>query len=161
MNTSDYGCVWWYYTSLLISYASSISDALSNALLDPINGLYAENASEPLQDHRGLRQIYKYGLYAHCGYLETSESTLGICSNDSAAHQYRPYEYMATDMSNFYTTISNAIVDGTTFSNSDSLGGPTKGAYYTILLGTICAFFALVTWVLSSTALCFRSWMRF
>ncbi len=77
------------------SLLNLVRQALQTALLDPIFGLYTTNFSEPLLQSQGLRQYYEFGLYAHCGY---NESSVGLCSNHSAAYQYRPYAIMTGDM---------------------------------------------------------------
>ncbi|KAF8922218.1 actin cortical patch SUR7/pH-response regulator pali [Mucidula mucida] len=141
---------------------SQYGQALQTALLDPIFGLYTTNFSEPLLQSQGLRQYYEFGLYAHCGY---NESSVGLCSNHSAAYQYRPYAIMTGDMRANYSTITQALVEGTSFSDSTDLGKSTNGAYYTILLGTIFSFLALVTgvtkhnvfFVISTTFACLTS----
>ncbi|KIY67420.1 hypothetical protein CYLTODRAFT_422525 [Cylindrobasidium torrendii FP15055 ss-10] len=126
--------------------------ALTEALVDTPSGLYASNATQPLLESHGLRSYYRFGMYAHCGYLvnatqsndtTSSGSPAGICSNSSAAHQFRPYEYMVNDLTPFFTTVTHAILDGTTFADSNSLGKPTGAAYYFILLATILTFIAI------------------
>ncbi|KAK0198507.1 actin cortical patch SUR7/pH-response regulator pali [Armillaria mellea] len=121
---------------------SQYGQSLQTALLDPIYGLYTDNASEPLLESRGLRQYYQFGLYSHCGYVAAKE---GICSNHTAAYEYRPYDIITNDMTANYSAITQAVVSGTTFQNSHFLGQPTKSAYYLIIIGTVTTAVALLT----------------
>ncbi len=123
-------------------HLARIRQSLQTALLDPIYGLYTDNASEPLLESRGLRQYYQFGLYSHCGYVAAKE---GICSNHTAAYEYRPYDIITNDMTANYSAITQAVVSGTTFQNSHFLGQPTKSAYYLIIIGTVTTAVALLT----------------
>ncbi|KAL0577595.1 hypothetical protein V5O48_004393 [Marasmius crinis-equi] len=124
---------------------SGYGDALTSAFLNPIFGLYTSNASAPLSTRAGLRQVYEFGFYSHCAYVN---DTAGICSNSSTAHPYRPYEYLTQDMAANYSTLTDAIILGIPFRDSNSLGQKSKAGYYLILLGTIAAALALLTGVL-------------
>ena len=118
------------------------SESLHNALTDPIEGLYTSNASTPLETEAGLRLFYEFGLYSHCGYIS---DTQGICTNHTAGRQFKPYDAITSDMAANYTRITEAVVVGTTFQNSHYLGQSSKAAYWMLLLGTLCAFLALLT----------------
>lgn len=115
---------------------------------DPINGLFTTNASAPLEQQAGLRQEYKFGLYAHCAYVDDSH---GLCSNSSAANRFRPYQVIRADMASNYSAISDAVITGTTFIDANYLGNFTNAAWFLILIGTICAFLAFLTGVLKHT----------
>ncbi|PFH54755.1 hypothetical protein AMATHDRAFT_52566 [Amanita thiersii Skay4041] len=120
-------------------------DALHSALFDPIFGLYTNNASAPLQQELGLRQLYKFGLYSHCGYVN---NTAGVCTNQTAGYRFRPYDAITTDMTANYTRITSALLVNTTFMDSQYLGHSSKAAYYMLLIGTILTattFFAGIT----------------
>ncbi len=88
--------------------------------------------------------MYKFGLYSHCGY---TNDTHGICSNSSAASRFTPYDVLTTDMLANYTRISNALFSSTTFTDSSYLGNFTHGAYYLLIIGTVCTVLALLTLV--------------
>ena len=118
--------------------------ALARGLGDPINGLYATNASAPLQEAAGIRQVYKYGLYSYCGYLNGSA---GACSNSTFGNKYLPYNDILEDMSLNYSALTIFIINGTSSFTSQSIGSHTRSASYLILIGTICAFLAFVMWV--------------
>jgi len=115
---------------------------------DPIEGLYTTNASAPLGVQAGLRQLYEFGLYSHCAYVN---ATAGICSNITAANRFTPYDAITGDMAANYSQDTNSILTGFTFRNSAYLGEQSKAAYYLILLATICTALALVTGVLKHT----------
>jgi len=115
---------------------------------DPIEGLYTTNASAPLGVQAGLRQIYEFGLYSHCAYVN---ATSGICSNITAANRFTPYDAITSDMASNYSQDTDSILTGFTFRNSSYLGEQSKAAYYLILLATICTVLALVTGVLKHT----------
>jgi len=122
---------------------SGYGNALQTALLVPIAGLYTSNASTPLESGAGLRQIYKFGLYSHCGYIDDKN---GVCTNHTTGEQFRPYDAITSDMAfNYSLLTANFIPDNTTFTDSKFLGQSSKAAYWMLLLGTICATIALVT----------------
>jgi hypothetical protein len=120
-------------------------EALHHAFTDPIEGLYTTNASAPLQAAAGLRQVYEFGLYDHCGYVDDKQ---GICGNQTIGEQFRPYEAITSDMLANYSISTAALVVNVTFRDSDYLGQSSKAAYWMLLLGTICAALALITSVL-------------
>jgi len=119
-------------------------DALFAAFSDPILGLYTGNASAPLNVHAGLRQLYKFGLYSHCAYVNT---TAGLCTNTTAAYQFRPYTVITNDMLSNYSGYTSAIIPNATFADSSSLGKSSRSAYYLLLLGSILATISLATFV--------------
>ncbi|KAF7306571.1 hypothetical protein MIND_00448400 [Mycena indigotica] len=130
--------------SLVKINVSQYGEALHVALIDDIDHLYTNNASAPLQAGAGLRQLYEFGLYSHCAYVNSSA---GRCTNTSIQQEFRPYEALTSDMRANYTDITNFILSGTTFANSNSLGHSSRAAYWMLLLGTICAAIALFTGV--------------
>jgi len=119
-------------------------DALFSAFSDPILGLYTNNASAPLNVRAGLRQLYKFGLYSHCAYVN---ATAGLCSNTTAAYQFQPYMVITNDMLSNYSGYTDAIIHNATFADSTSLGRSSRSAYYLLLLGSILATISLATLV--------------
>lgn len=116
-------------------------EGLYAALSDPIHGLYTANASAPLQQQAGLRNFYDWGLYGYCAYVNT---TAGTCSNMTAANRFQPYNVITSDMLGNYSSFTDYIITSSTFIDSTYLGNFTNGAYYLLLLGTICAAMALI-----------------
>lgn len=117
---------------------------------DVIDGLYTNNASAPLGVQAGLRQLYKFGFYSHCAYID--DATLGICSNRSVAAKFKPYEAILSDMASNYSGYTNTFIpSNSSFRADNSSGSSTQAAYWLILLGTICAALALVTGVAKHT----------
>jgi len=127
---------------------SQYGQTLAQGLGDPINGLYATNATAPLQKGAGIRQVYKFGLYSYCGYVN---NTAGICTNTTTANKYQPYDALVADMSANYSALTDYIINGTSSFESQSMASHTHTAYYLILVGTICAFLALVIGVFKRT----------
>ncbi|KAF9650723.1 hypothetical protein BDM02DRAFT_3092710 [Thelephora ganbajun] len=127
---------------------SGYGDALYAAFSDPILGLYTNNASAPLNARAGLRQLYKFGLYSHCAYVN---QTAGLCTNTTAAYQFRPYTVITSDMLSNYSGYTDAIIHNATFADSSSLGGNSRSAYYLLLLGSILATISLATGVIKHT----------
>ena len=119
-------------------------DALFSAFSDPILGLYTDNASAPLNARAGLRQLYKFGLYTHCAYVN---KTAGLCTNTTAAYPFQPYTVITSDMLTNYSGYTDAIIHNATFADSSSLGKSSRSAYYLLLLGSILATISLVTFV--------------
>ena len=123
------------------SVTSFFRQTLAQGLGDPITGLYASNATAPLQKGAGIRQVYKFGLYSYCGYIN---KTAGLCTNTTFANRYQPYNALIADMSANYSALTDYIINGTSSFESQAMAGHTHSAYYLILVGTICAFLALV-----------------
>ena len=123
---------------------SASRDALYAAFSDPILGLYTSNASAPLNARAGLRQLYKFGLYSHCAYVN---ETAGLCTNTTAAYKFQPYTVITSDMLSNYSGYTDAIIRNATFASSSSLGASSRSAYYLLLLGSILATVSLLTFV--------------
>ncbi|KAF9817496.1 hypothetical protein IEO21_03347 [Rhodonia placenta] len=122
------------------------SVGLEAALGDPIGGLYTSNASAPLQQQAGVRQIYDFGLYSYCGYVN---ATAGRCSNISAANRFEPLQIITADMLTNYSGYTDSIFTSpNTFTDSKYLGDFSNGAYYPLLIGTVCAALALFVFML-------------
>jgi len=121
---------------------SAYGDAIHSAIIDPVFGLYTNNASAPLQDGAGLRQTYKFGIYSHCAYVN---NTAGRCGNETIGEQFKPYDAITTDMSGNWTIFSQSFIpDSTTFRNSNFLGHNSKAAYWMLLLGMLCGAAAFI-----------------
>ncbi|KAI0343991.1 hypothetical protein BDW22DRAFT_1328054 [Trametopsis cervina] len=109
---------------------------------DPVPGLYTDNSSAPLQQHAGLRNQYRFGLYSYCAYVN---DTHGTCSNSTAGTRLQPYQAFLADVPVNYTGLTNSFIPDTTFVNSSYLGDFSRGAYYLLLLGSIAVALALFT----------------
>ncbi|TFK57646.1 hypothetical protein OE88DRAFT_1671778 [Heliocybe sulcata] len=119
---------------------SGYGNALYAALGDPVQGLYADNASAPLAAEAGLRNLYEYGLYSYCVYVELPQ---GTCSNSSAATRFEPFSAMTSDMIGNWSFITEGLIPSNIgFRNSGSLGSLSNSAYYLLILGSICAALA-------------------
>ena len=118
--------------------------------------LYTNNASAPLQQQAGLRQLYKFGLYSHCAYVN---DTAGRCGNETVGEQFKPYNVLISDMPSNWSIFSQSFIpDTTTFQNSGFLGHNSKAAYWMLLLGTLCTAAALITYVqLAMLSPCFSN----
>lgn len=117
---------------------------LAGALGDPIEGLYTDNASAPLQAHAGLRNLYRFGLYSYCAYVNTSH---GTCSNHSTANRWEPFNVITADMALNYSIVTDELIPSDAFTDSQYIGDFTNGAWYLLLIGTMCtalAFFMCV-----------------
>ncbi|THH11780.1 hypothetical protein EW145_g439 [Phellinidium pouzarii] len=116
--------------------------ALQNSIGDPVQGLYATNASTSIGEGTGLRQIYQFGLYSYCAYIDKVQ---GSCSNSSAAFQLDPYEVVLADMFSNYSSLTKGFIPtNLTFTNSHYLSEFSNAAYYLLLLGSICAALAMI-----------------
>lgn len=76
---------------------------------------------------------------------------MGICSNQTVANRFEPFNTITSDMSTNYSEITVDIfsLTNTAFQNSQYLGSSSSAAYWLLLLGTICAVLALVALVFS------------
>ncbi|KAJ8596808.1 hypothetical protein M405DRAFT_757022 [Rhizopogon salebrosus TDB-379] len=133
---------------------TGFGQALYDSINDPIQGLYTNNYTSPLGEGNGLRQLYEFGLYSFCAYVNSSA---GTCTNHTIADRFEPYTAITSDMLVNYTQYSDAMFTGTTFMNSGYLGSNAHVAYYFILLGTIFATVALFTGVTRKALLFFVS----
>ncbi|KAI5123705.1 hypothetical protein M0805_000301 [Coniferiporia weirii] len=116
--------------------------ALQTSTGDPVQGLYAPNASTSIGEGAGLRELYQFGLYSYCAYVDTVQ---GVCSNSSAAFPLEPYSVILADMPFRYSNLTQAFIpDGLTFTNSHYLSEFSRAAYYLLLLGSICAALAMI-----------------
>lgn len=112
---------------------------------DPVAGLYTSNSSAPLEAAAGLRQIYKFGIYSHCGYVN---ETAGRCGNQTIGEQFKPYDAITSDMIESWAIFSQSFIpDSGTFRNSGFLGHNSKAAYWMLLLGMLCGAAAFITGV--------------
>ncbi|KAJ3506087.1 hypothetical protein NLJ89_g7069 [Agrocybe chaxingu] len=121
---------------------SGYGDALETFILNPVFGLYTDNASAPLQQQAGVREIYEFGLYSYCAYVD---DTHGTCSNHTTGQRYTPYDVITADMTSNYSILTGPFIPETTFRDSKYLGESSRAAYWMLLLGTICAALALIT----------------
>ncbi|KAF8167834.1 Glucanosyltransferase-domain-containing protein [Crassisporium funariophilum] len=128
--------------------------ALEAAILNPVQGLYTNNASAPLQAAAGVRATYEFGLYSYCAYVQDGG---GQCGNQTIGAQFRPYDTITADMASNYSVLSASFIQDSTFRDSKYLGQHSKAAYWMLLLGTICAALALLTGFLKSNFTFFLS----
>jgi len=124
---------------------SAYGDAIHFAIIDPVFGLYTNNASAPLEAGAGLRQTYKFGIYSHCAYVN---ETAGRCANQTIGEQFKPYDALTSDMFGNWSIFSQSFIpDSGTFRNSGFLGHNSKAAYWMLLLGMLCGAAAFITYV--------------
>ncbi|KAG2368765.1 actin cortical patch SUR7/pH-response regulator pali [Suillus spraguei] len=123
---------------------SGFGQAMQETITDPVEGLYTDNYTSPLGEQNGLRQLYEFGLYSYCAYVNSSA---GTCTNHTIADKFEPFVAMTSDMLPNYTSIANSMLVKTTLFNSAYLGYNSRVAYYFILIGTIFATIALFTGV--------------
>jgi len=128
----------------------ALRNALSAVLSDPITGLYTDNASAPLDVRAGLRQVYKFGLYSHCAYVN---KTAGLCGTGvNTAYRFQPYKVITNDMLSNYSDYTDTIIHNATFANSSSLGKRSRAAYYLLLFGFILSAISMLTFVRSRSS---------
>lgn len=118
------------------------SAAIQAAILNPVQGLYTNNGSAPLQAEGGVRQTYEFGLYSYCAFVQDGT---GICGNHTIAEQFRPFDTITADMLGNYSVLSAAFIQDSTFRDSKYLGQLSTAAYWMFLLGTICAALTVLT----------------
>jgi hypothetical protein len=115
-------------------------------LLDPIDSLYTDNASAPLQEGDGLRRFYRFGFFSYCGFTNETQSG-GICTNHTFGKPYHPYDYLTQDMARNYTEISDAIIFDVTFRDSNYLGRTSVAGFWMIFLGLLTSAVAFLSCV--------------
>ncbi|KXN81118.1 hypothetical protein AN958_06072 [Leucoagaricus sp. SymC.cos] len=124
---------------------SAYGNAVHAAIIDTVFNLYTDNASAPVQEAAGLRQVYKFGLYSHCAYVN---DTAGRCGNETVGEQYKPFEAITADMPANWSIFSQSFIpESYTFRSSSFLGHNSKAAYWMLLLGMLCGAAAFITGV--------------
>lgn len=135
---------------------SAYGTAIHNAILDPVQGLYTNNGSAPLQAEAGMRQTYKFGLYSYCAFVQDGT---GLCGNHTMGEQFRPFDTISADMLGNYSVFSAAFLQNVTFHDSKYLGQLSKTAYWMFFLGTFCVALAFLTGILKATVMFFSSFI--
>ncbi|KAF9535745.1 actin cortical patch SUR7/pH-response regulator pali [Crepidotus variabilis] len=134
---------------------SGYGATVSAFILEDAKQLYTNNSAAPLDAGAGLRQVYGFGFYNYCAYVDDKS---GICSNHTTAQRYTPYDIITSDMQFNYSFFSQSFIpDNTTFRSSKYLSESSKAGYYLILLGTICAALALLTGIAKNNLTFFLS----
>jgi len=117
---------------------------LSNSTGDPFPGMYQANASAPLGEHLGLRDIYSWGFFGYCAYV-VSNVTEGQCTSSTFGFLFRPLDVMLSDILGNSTVISQFTIPiSTKFTDSNDIGNMASVGFYLIFVGMICAFLAMV-----------------
>lgn len=133
---------------------SEFGNALFVAESDPVDGLYTTNATIPLQQKSGLRQLYAWGLYSYCAYTTADQ---GICSKTTIGHRVLPFDTMLSDVPVKFQAVANFIISPSPFTNSGFLGSLSRGGYYLCLIGTILTALAMLSGIKKSNLTFFLS----
>lgn len=115
------------------------SAAIQAAILNPVEALYTNNGSAPLQAQAGVRQTYEFGLYSYCAFVQDGT---GICGNHTIGKQFQPFDTITADMLSNYSVLSTAFIQSPTFRDQ---GQSSEAAYWMFLFGTIFAALTLLT----------------
>jgi len=127
---------------------SNYGIALEKATGVTVPGLYNDNASEPLEQGNGIRNIYSWGIYGYCTYM-TANLSGGHCGNSTFGNQFTPMDVLLADTPPLYNVQTRTLVPNeAAFKNSSYLGGLTKPAFWLLFIGTICAGLAVITGVI-------------
>ncbi|KAG8905253.1 hypothetical protein FRB99_000368 [Tulasnella sp. 403] len=111
-------------------------------------GLYVDNASLPLGQRLGLRQLYAWGLYGYCTY-EDAQLSGAQCGNHSFATTFTPMDVILSDTPDPYKVPWVTLVPNFSgFKNSATLANMTRAAFYFLFIGTLFAGAALITGVI-------------
>ncbi|PPQ99578.1 hypothetical protein CVT24_005366 [Panaeolus cyanescens] len=132
--------------------ASGFGAAINRAVAPNNVTVYATNGSLPLQANAGIRQIYHFGLYRYCAYVDSDSS--GLCGNHTTGYKLNPFTVIAADAPPLVLpltlpipSVKEAAAAGAFFDDR-YLGQSTKAAYWMILIATVCTVLALATGVL-------------
>ncbi|KAF9056080.1 actin cortical patch SUR7/pH-response regulator pali [Panaeolus papilionaceus] len=131
---------------------SGFGAAINRAVAPNNITVYASNGSLPLQANNGIRQIYHFGLYRYCAYVDSDEA--GLCGNHTTGYKLNPFTVMAADAPPLVLPVTLPIPDvkesksANAFFDDRYLGQSSKAAYWMILIGTICTVLALITGIL-------------
>ncbi|KZP00761.1 hypothetical protein CALVIDRAFT_211940 [Calocera viscosa TUFC12733] len=130
--------------SMVSMNVTSFASCLENSTGDPFPGMYQPNASAPLGEHLGLRDIYSWGFFSYCASVVTN-TTVIQCTNHTFGYRFNPLDAMLSDILSNSSTISQFTIPQTTqFTNMTYLGNLSNAGFYLIFVGTLCAFLATV-----------------
>ena len=146
VNISGYGLVG-AIRAIHFSLIPPPRDALASAFSDPtLRQVYTDNASAPFNVHAGLRQLYMFGLYSHCAYVN---ETAGSCTSTSSTYRFQPSMVIINDVPSNYSGYAEATIRGTAFANSSWLGRSSVAARRLLLVGCIMSPISVLAFVRS------------
>ncbi|KAJ1310262.1 hypothetical protein OPQ81_007004 [Rhizoctonia solani] len=122
---------------------------LQGATGDPTPGLFTNDSRTPLGRRQGLRNIYSWGFYKYCAYIERPD---GQCVNQTFGFPFRPYDTVIGDTPDFYQTQTQFVLPhDSAFVDSVYLADYTRAGFWLVFLGTLSAGIAFLSGLYKST----------
>jgi len=113
--------------------------ALSTATGDPTPHFYNNTPYSPLSQGLGLRQVYRWGFYGYCGYLDPA-SGQGVCTaegNGSFPYPFAPMDAILAEIPSQYRTIAQLLVPLSKFRDSEYETRTSRAGFYFIFIGSV------------------------
>jgi len=113
--------------------------ALSTATGDPTPHFYNNTPYSPLSQGLGLRQVYRWGFYGYCGYVDPA-SGQGVCTaegNGSFAYPFAPMDAILAEIPSQYRTTAQFLVPPSKFRDSGYETRTSRAGFYFIFIGSV------------------------
>ncbi|PVF97816.1 hypothetical protein CPB86DRAFT_759578 [Serendipita vermifera] len=111
--------------------------------------LYNTTQGAPLGQSLGLRHEYRWGLYGHCAYILTPESS-GVCGNHTFAASWTPFETLRADIPpQYFVQVNEFIIEP--IRRSPTLGTVSHVAFYLIFLATLATILVIPLGIIRTT----------
>jgi len=120
--------------------------ALSTATGDPTPNFYNNTPYSPLSQGLGLRQVYRWGFYGYCGYVNPN-SGQGVCTakgNGSFAFPFAPMDAILAEIPSQYRTTCQFLVPPSKFRDSGYEAATSRAGFYFIFIGSVMTGLTLV-----------------
>ncbi|WVQ73382.1 hypothetical protein IAR50_002953 [Cryptococcus sp. DSM 104548] len=105
------------------------------------SGLY-DTKNDEMGKFKGLRQLYRYGMYNACGYQKSAAS--GICNSSTFAYPMEPLANMIGDVPSKFRIQTVAIIPSSTFKENGYNHAMTRAASALIFVGSVGVALAFI-----------------
>jgi len=143
--------------SLVSVNVSGFGLALQTATGDASPGFYNNTPYAPLGQGLGVRQIYEWGFYGHCAYVNKSMG-LGLCTaegNGTFGYAFAPLDVLLSDIPSgdkTYRQTSQLLIPPSTFKDSTYERTTSRAGFYLIFIGSISTALAFITGLIRHNA---------
>jgi len=113
--------------------------ALSTASGDPTPNFYNNTPYSPLSQGLGLRQVYRWGFYGYCGYVDPA-SGQGVCTaegNGSFAYPFAPMDAILAEIPSTYRPTAQYLVPVSKFRDSGYEKSTSRAGFIFIFIGSL------------------------
>lgn len=125
--------------SLVNVNVSGFGLALSTATGDPTPNFYNNTPYSPLSEGLGLRQVYRWGFYGYCGYVDPATGQ-GVCTaegNGSFAYPFKPMAAILAEIPPQYRTTAQFLVPPSKFRSSSYEASTSRAGFIMVFIGSV------------------------